>query len=170
MARVDRYVHVLWSRGYDIYGLDAVAENIQVAKDLHPEIADRLQVSELRELLPFPDATFDPAVCNAVIQHIPEAVTKQMSLPELTRVLRSGGVLQLMFKTGAGVETVVDVAYGEDGVDCAFVLYKENQLLKVLESCGCKLIEVDSKGRLGVFLYFTDPKPMKHCVFWVRKV
>jgi SAM-dependent methyltransferase len=164
-----RDVHLLWSRGFDMYGLDAVAENIQVAKDLHPEIADRIQVSDLRELLPFPDATFDLAMCNAVIQHIPEAVTMQVTLPELVRVLRSGGVLQLMFKTGTGVETVVDTAYGEEGVDRAFELYNENQILEVLEACGCKLIDLDPKGRLGGILYFTDPKPMKHCVFWVRK-
>ena len=164
-----RDVHLLSSRGFDMYGVDAVAENIQVAKDLHPEIADCLQVSDLQDELPFPDDSFDLAMCNAVIQHIPEALTKEVTLPELSRVLRPGGVLQLMFKNGDGVETVVDAAYGEEGIDRTFGLYDEQELLKVLEGCGCKLIEGDMSGRMGGFLYFTDPKPMRHCVFWVRK-
>ena len=164
-----RDVYLLWNRGYDMYGLDAVLENIQIAKGQHSEIADRLQVADLQDPLPFPDASFDLALCNAVIQHIPESVTKQETLPELVRVLRPGGVLQLMFKTGSGVETVVDSAYGEDGVDRSFELYDENQLLEVLEGCGCQLIDADSDGRMGGFLYFKDPKPMRHCVFWVRK-
>jgi SAM-dependent methyltransferase len=164
-----RDVYLLWNRGYDMYGLDAVTENIQIARDRHPEIADRLQVADLRESLPFPDASFDLALCNAVIQHIPAAVTKGVTLPELARVLRPGGVLQLMFKTGSGVETVVDTAYGEEGVDRSFELYDENQLLEVLEDCGCRLIDAGPAGQMGGFLYFKDPKPMRHCVFWVRK-
>ena len=164
-----RDVYLLWNRGYDIYGLDAVPENITVAKERHPEIADRLQVADMREPLPFPDESFDLALCNAVIQHIPEAATKRVTLPELARVLRPGGVLQLMFKTGSGVETVFDTAYGEEGVYRSFELYDENQLLEVLEGCGCKLIDAGPEGQMGGFLYFKDPKPMRYCVFWVRK-
>ena len=164
-----RDVFLLWNRGYDMYGLDAVAENIQLAKDRHPEIAHRLQVADLQNPLLFPDASFDLALCNAVIQHIPESVTKQVTVPELARVLRPGGVLQLMFKTGSGVETVVDTAYGEEGVARRFQLYDENQLLETLEGCGCKLIDAGPEGQMGGFLYFKDPKPMRYCVFWVRK-
>ena len=165
-----RDVYLLWSRGYDMHGLDAVAENIQVAKDRHPEIADRLQVADLQEPLPFPDASFDLALCSAVIQHIPGSVTKRVTLPQLARVLRPGGVLQLMFKIGSGFKTVVDTAYGEEGVERSFELYDENRLLEVLEGCGCKLIEPGPEGQMGGLLYFKDPKPMRHCVFWVRKL
>ena len=76
-----RDVHLLWSRGYDMSGLDAVAENIQVARELHPEIADRVQVADLQEPLPFADTEFDFVLCNAVIQHIPEPVTVEVTLP-----------------------------------------------------------------------------------------
>ena len=59
-------------------------------------------------------------------------------------------------------------------MDCSFELYDENQLdenqlLEVLEGCSCKLIDVGPEGQMGGFLYFKDPKPMRHCVFWVRK-
>ena len=164
-----RDVFLLRDLGCDMYGLDAVAENIQLAKNLHPEIADRLQVADLGQPLPFPDASFDLVFCNAVIQHISESVTEQVTLPELARVLRPGGVLQLMFKNGSGTETVVDAAYGENGVDRTFQLYDENQLLRVLEDCGCYLIDSEPDDRLGGFLYFSDAKPMRYCVFWTRK-
>lgn len=164
-----RDVYLLWNLGYDMQGVDAVAENILVAKELHPEIADRLRVLDLREPLPFPNDSIDFALCNAVIQHIPAAVTREVTLRELVRLLRPGGVLQLMFKTGSGVETVVDAIYGAEGVDRTFELYDENQLLQVLEGYGCTLVDVDSEGSLGGLMYFNDLKPMRHCVFWVRK-
>ena len=96
-------------------------------------------------------------------------MTREVTLGELARVLRPAGVLQLMFKPGSGVETVVDTAYGEEGIDRAFELYDEHQLLEVLETHGCELVETGSGGSLGGLIYFKDPKPMRHCVFWVRK-
>ncbi len=164
-----RDVYFLSKRGYDMFGVDAVAKNIQVAKELHPVIAGHLQVADLREPLPFPDADFDLVLCNAVIQHIPSKVAKEVTLPELVRVLRPGGVLQLMFKNGNGVETVIDRAYGEAGVSRTFELYNEYELLGLLEGCGCKLVEAASEDALGGLIFFTDPKPMQHCVFWVTK-
>ena len=48
----------LYSRkkGYDIYGIDAVDENIQEAGTRHPEIAHRVSVADLRQPLEYPDA------------------------------------------------------------------------------------------------------------------
>ena len=136
----------------------------------HAEAAVRgVQVADLREPLPFTDSEFDFVLCNAVIQHIPETVTVEVTLPELVRVLRPGGVLQLMFKTGAGTETVADNAYGEQSVERTFALYDENKMLQVLEGCGCELVHEETDGSMGGFLYFKDPKPMRHCVFWARK-
>ena len=48
---------------------------------------------------------FDFVLCNAVIQHIEPAIALGTTLPEYARVLRAGGVLQLMFKYGNGVAT-----------------------------------------------------------------
>ena len=164
-----RDVHLLHSWGFDMYGIDAVAENIEVAKELHPEISERLEVADLQEPLRFADASFDLVLCNAVIQHIAPSVTESVTLPELVRVLRTGGVLQLMFKAGTGLETVVDRAYGDEGIDRSFELYDEHELLELLKGRGCTLVEADSDASLGGLMYFKDPKPMRYCVFWVRK-
>ena len=162
-----RDVYNFWHEGYDIYGIDAVEENIQKAKQLHPEIADRVTVADLRYPLDFPDQSFDFIVCSAVIQHIEPEQVFSVTLPELARVLRANGVLQLMFKSGLGVKTVFDRDYG---VERSFQLYDEEEVLQVLASHGLRLVEVEDPNTLGGVMYFTDPKPVEHCVFYSRKV
>jgi SAM-dependent methyltransferase len=161
-----RDVYHFWQQGYDIYGIDAVVENIEQAKARHPEIADRVAVADLRQPLAYPDASFDFVMCNAVIQHIAPQDAMQVTLCELARVLKPGGILQLMFKQGRGVETVYDRDYG---VERSFHLYDEHDILPVLRSYGLELVEADEPHRLGGLMYFTDPKPMEHCVFYARK-
>ena len=159
-----RDVYDFWKKGYDIQGVDAVAENIREAKALHPEIADRVAVADLRQPIDFPDASFDFVMCNAVIQHIAPPVVFEVTLREFARVLKSGGVLQLMFKNGRGVKTVYDRDYG---VERSFRLYNEHEVLRTLQSYGLELVEAEGPETLGGIMYFTDPKPMDHCVFFV---
>ena len=164
-----RDVYLLHTWGYDAYGIDAVEENISLGKELHPEIADKLSVADMREPLSFETGFFDLVLCNAVIQHMTPGTAEATTIPELARVLAPGGVLQLMFKIGSGVVTVSDRAYGSDGVDRSFQLYDEHRLLEILEGCGCSLVETGNSGELGGLLYFSDPKPMRYCAFWGRK-
>ena len=155
--------------GFEMYGIDAVAENVEVARRLRPEFAARLQVADIQCPLPFGDASFEIVLCNAVIQHVPRQVVFARVLPEFARVLRPSGVLQLMFKPGRGVATAVDGAYGREGVARSFVLYDEVELLEALSNMGLHLVEETPDGRMGGLLYFDDNKPMRHCVFWARK-
>ena len=163
-----RDVHLLHTWGFDVSGIDAVDENIILGKKLHPEIADKLQVADLGKPLAFDDAAFDFVMCNAVIQHLPTETTERITLPELTRVLAPDGVLQLMFKIGSGVVTILDSTYGFDSVERSFQLYDEHRILKVLEDLGCSLVPSAGRHELGGLLYFNDAKPMRYCVFWVR--
>ena len=65
-----RDVFFYWQKGYDIYGVDSMEENILEARRRHPDIAERVSVTDLREPLNHADASFDFVLCNAVIQHI----------------------------------------------------------------------------------------------------
>lgn len=160
-----RDVFALWSEGYDMWGIDAVPENIQVAHEWHPEIRERVSVHDLRDPLPFEDACFDFALCNAVIQHIEPCRVYNTVLPELVRILKPEGVLQLMFKNGSGTETLYDKDY--DTYRC-FQLYKEEQILKILREHSMELI--GTKGqKLGGLMWFVDPKNSHHCVMFLRK-
>ena len=162
-----RDVHHLWCLGFDIYGVDAVPDNIAEARARHPEIADRVTVADLKQPIDFPDGHFDFVMCNAVIQHIdPESLTVT-TLPELARVLKPGGILQLMFKNGNGVISIYDQDFG---VERTFRLYDEEEMQDLLKNQNCMLVQADAPGRLGGFMYFTDPKPVDHCVFHVRKL
>ena len=136
-----RDVFGLWSAGYDVFGMDTVRENIDTAARLHPEIADRLVMADLRARIPFPDSYFHFVMCNAVIQHIEPEIVKKITLPELCRVLQRDGILQLMIKNGEGVISVFDRDYGEER---AFQLYDELELLRLLEKIGMDLIENES--------------------------
>ena len=80
-----RDVYFYWQNGYDILGLDSVEENILEARNLHPEIADRVSVADLREPIGHPDTSFDFVLCNAVIQHIDPDIALGTTLPEFTR-------------------------------------------------------------------------------------
>ena len=160
-----RDVFFYWQKGYDIYGVDAVEENIVEARRLHPEIAERVSVADLREPLAFPDAQFDFLTCNAVIQHIDPETTLGVTLPEFTRVLKDGGVLQLMFKIGAGIATVYDKDYGADRT---FQLYGVDEVVGLLAGRGLSVLPAEGE-KLGGVMYFTDPKPMDHCVLFARK-
>ena len=164
-----RNVHLLNTWGLDVYGIDAVEENINLGKQLHTEIADKLQVLDIGAPLPFDDAAFDLVMCNGVIQHLPTETTENITVPEFIRVLAPGGILQLMFKIGTGVVSVWDRAYGSDSVERTFQLYDEHKLLTVLENLGCSLVPSAGAHELGGLIYFDDHKPMRYCVFWARK-
>ena len=160
-----RDVYTYWQKGYDIYGIDAVEENIQEARRLHPDIAERVSVVDLREPLAYPDGSFDFVLCNAVIQHIEPGIALGTTLPEFARALKPGGILQLMFKYGSGIATVYDRDYGSDRT---FQLYDVDEVLGVMTRLGMKVIP-DEGDKLGGVMYFKDTKPMDHCVFFARK-
>ena len=160
-----RDVFHAWSEGYDVVGIDSVEENIQEAQELHSEIADRVFVADLNRPLPFQDESFDFVACNAVIQHIEPDVVKGVILPNFARVLRPGGVLQLMFKCGDDTTTVFDKDYG---INRSFRLYQECELLRILQGLGMTLIEDQDPQKLSGLMYFTDTKGVDHCVFFSR--
>ena len=161
-----RDVYHAWCEGYDVTGIDAIEQNIQVARDQHPEIAGRVLVADLGEALQFEDESFDFVVCNAVIQHIEPDLVREVVLPELARVLRPQGVLQLMFKNGRGILTVFDAAYG---MDRNFQLYHEDDILAILGQQSLTLIRPYSPDDLAGLLYLTDGKAVEHCLLFARK-
>ena len=126
----------------------------------------RVSVADLRQPLSHPDASFDFVLCNAVIQHITPDIVLGVTLPGLARLLKANGVLQLMFKVGSGIATVYDKDYGADRT---FQLYGLDEVTAILSDHGLSVIPVE-EGKLGGVMYFTDPKPMDHCVLFARKV
>ena len=74
--------------------IDAVAtdydpENLRIARQLHPDLHDRLVAASVYAL-PFPDASFDCVTLQEVIEHLEGAA---QAVKELNRVLRQDGTL-----------------------------------------------------------------------------
>ncbi len=57
---------------------------------------------------------------------------------------------------------------GDYGADRTFQLYAVDEVLAVLSEEGLRVIPEEG-GKLGGIMYFKDPKPMDHCVFFARK-
>jgi len=80
------------SRGLAV-GVDPSSALLAVARELAREAGfdDRVEFREGNALrLPFPDRSFDVVVCVTVLSHVPGG---EAAIPELVRVLRSGGRL-----------------------------------------------------------------------------
>jgi len=161
-----RDVFFYWQAGYDIVGVDAVQENIRVAKELHPEIADRVSVWDLSKPLEYSNEAFEFVMCNAVIQHITPKLVKDVTIPELCRVLKPNGTLQLMFKVGEGIKTIYDKDYDSDRT---FQMYDAEDIDELLSGLGLEVVEREG-DKLGGLMYFTDTKPVDHCLLFARKV
>lgn len=162
-----RDVRRLLARGCDMIGIDAVDEVVRVTKEMYPELMDRVLTVDLGKPLPFEDDAFDFALSISVLQHVEWQVLSQVTLPELARVLRPGGILLLAFKRGRGTVSVYDPHYEEERL---FLLYDEYEILETLNSCGMNLVHSPSSNELGDLMYCTDVKGLQYSAFFVRKL
>lgn len=79
---------MLVARGFDVYCLDPSAETIQRLRQ-RLQLGDKAQVGYASQL-PFLDETFDSVIMIEVMEHL-SAEETQHTLPEIRRVLRTGG-------------------------------------------------------------------------------
>lgn len=75
--------------GKTILGIDYFADNIRLARMLHPELGARLQEMSVYAMR-FGDASIDCVTMQDVIEHLEGAAS---AVKEVNRVLRPGGVL-----------------------------------------------------------------------------
>ncbi len=156
----------LVGRGLDVVGIDAIEQNVETALRLHPSLTGRVHVADLSEPLDFPDAGFDFVMCNAVIQHLRPEDVFRTTIPELARVLRPGGVLQLVFKCGRGTVTLDDPDYD---VERSFQLFHAPMVVSALQAQGMVMVPAESEHSLGGLMYYTNNNGLEHCAIWARK-
>lgn len=161
-----RDVRWLLARGYDMTGIDAVDEAVRVTREMYPELIERVLTTDLRQPLPFEDGVFDFILCVSVLQHIESRALHQVTLPDLARVLRPGGVMLLAFKKGRGSVSVFDPHYEDER---HFLLHDEYEVLRTINACGMELVYSSSSRKLGGLMYCSDVKGLRYCAFFVRK-
>jgi SAM-dependent methyltransferase len=89
------YVRALLARGADAFGVEFDEGKLAAETARDADLAARLSLGDL-EALPFPDRSFDLALLNEVLEHVPD---DGAALAEVCRVLRPGGRLILLSPT-----------------------------------------------------------------------
>ena len=89
------YVRALLALGADVCGVEFDAAKVAAGQAHGGELAARVRVGDL-EALAFPDASFDVALFNEVLEHIPDDL---LALREAWRVLRPEGRLVVLSPT-----------------------------------------------------------------------
>lgn len=89
------YVRALLARGADAFGVEFDAGKLATESAHDGDLAARLSLGDL-EALAFPDQSFDLALLNEVLEHVPD---DGAALAEVCRVLRPGGRLILLSPT-----------------------------------------------------------------------
>jgi tellurite methyltransferase len=97
--------------GYDVYGIDpnpnAVAEVRALSKTLAPANALANFINCPAESMPFDDATFDLAICSAVLHFAEDSNHFDAMLRATWRVLKPGGYLFARLASDIGIESLV---------------------------------------------------------------
>jgi SAM-dependent methyltransferase len=134
--------------GYEVFGIDqneeAVAEVQRLSKELHPaNPIENFQVAFVEEM-PFEDATFDLAICSAVLHFAENKKHFEKMLVSIWRVLQPGGFLFARLASDIGIENrVTPIGNGRyylpDGSDRFLV--NEEMLLNFTEALNGQLFE-----------------------------
>jgi SAM-dependent methyltransferase len=88
------YVRALADRGADVFGIEIEASKLREAA-LAPDLAGRVESGDVAHL-GFEDGSFDVALLNEVLEHVPD---DRRALREVHRILRPGGRLVIFSPT-----------------------------------------------------------------------
>lgn len=95
-------------KGYAVTGIDIAPSFVASARALVPRAEFRcMDVLKMS----FQDGTFDGIWCSCVLIHFTKS-DAQLAINEMVRVLKAGGVLYLLVKTGSGEGYEEDRRYG----------------------------------------------------------
>lgn len=144
-----RDLAALRSRGHDCYGIDGTAEFVELAQEVHPELAGRITHAVLPDCeLPF-SGEFDAVLCSAVLMHLPIDQLAPSAI-FIKRCLKPGG--RLLYSVPSKRLDVDETERDEHGR--LFVLDSEQRLQRIFEQIGFGLVHTwsdsDSLGRRSV--------------------
>lgn len=106
-----RNIHYLIQNGYDVSGIDAKAEAIDLLRSMYPETKDKFHRSTLEDFES--NEPFDFIICNAVLHFAYNHNHFQKMFASLSKALAKNGVLFIRMTSDIGLH--LELA-GRDGV------------------------------------------------------
>lgn len=123
-----------------LYGCDA---NPAVVESLPGKYEQKFEYALGKgEKLPYKDGELDFVVCSCVIQHLNSEEELEESLREMTRVLKKGGALYLMYKAGNHATMLTHFSYYYNQPR-AFRVYDPEKVNQALQKCGMSVVKED---------------------------
>ena len=146
-----RNLHYLMRAGYEVAGVDEEPRRIEsvraMATELNPALDPAAFVTASVAELPFPDASFDVVLSNAVLHFSSNPESWQRAVDEMWRVLAPGGMFWSRLASHIGIEDRV-VPIGDpadhryrlpDGSDRFLV--SEADLVDQTDAWGARLLD-----------------------------
>jgi SAM-dependent methyltransferase len=102
--------NIIWflRNGFEVFGIDVDARAIaDIRKSLAPNLSpENFQTANL-ESIPFPDASFDWVVCNAVLHFAQDRSEFDRWISEQWRVLKPGGMFFARLASSIGIKDLL---------------------------------------------------------------
>ncbi len=154
-GRGENYQDRLIGKVKELHGLDLSPVAVERAKT----VGVRAQMHDLEDPFPFPDRSFDGAVCMEVLEHL---FDPKFCLGEIWRVLQPGGRLVVgVPNVGYFRERLVMLSRAELPISITdhsdpwrgdhIRFFNVRSLTNLLRACGFELIKVQSNGECSIF-------------------
>jgi len=106
-----RNLHYFLQNGFEVHGIDTNAGAIEQVKQLSTTLARGNPLTNFQvataEALPYPDDTFELAICSAVLHFARSHAHFDAMLRSVWRVLKPGGYLFARLASDIGIEDLV---------------------------------------------------------------
>lgn len=121
----------------------------------------RLREADISQGILLPDSSMDAVILAHVIQHMGPQVFYKNVVPEISRVLKTKGILELIFKTtpeDSHKISMEDISLGKKSRE--FWLYNIQEVLEEFGRAGMHLYEGDKRFFGGVITWLDPLKPV----------
>lgn len=143
-----RNLHYFLQNGFEVYGIDPDPNAIEHVKQLSAQLASHNPegnfIVATAEQLPYPDSSFDLAICSAIFHFAKDHRHFDEMLRSVWRVIRPGGYLFARLASDIGIEgLVVPIGEGVYRLPDGSARYLVNQqiLLDYTAELGAELFE-----------------------------
>ncbi len=130
--------------GLEVVGIDISPNMVLEAKKRAPKA--NFLVGDIATVT-FSASTFDGIYARASLLHIPKEMIPKV-FESINKMLRDGGVFYLAVKEGKGEGEVEDSRHGIN-VKRFFSLFVKEEIEKLLEKAGFKILEINTYTRSG---------------------